>query len=190
MDSNHSSYSYTSMNNSMVDSDTVTAEESGWTTYFEDFMLAQQQDHQNNSLAHKHQHDNFNEDPHHQQLHDQPELSDAASYVEWNNMANSMNGATPKFDKKLNLIKKKNRRTRNHIRYDDSLEDTASSPVNSPKVGSPHMGFNQIIQNSLGKRGDFEDGSKDMTFQESNNGSTDLRKRGLCLVPLSVFINI
>ena len=138
MDSNHSSYSYTSMNNSMVDSDTVTSEESGWTTYcedFEDFVYAQQQDQQNNSLAHKHQHDNFNEDPHHQQLHDQPELSDAASYVEWNNMANSMNGAAPKFDKKLNPIKKTNR-TRNRIRYDDSLEDTASSPVNSPKVWS------------------------------------------------------
>nr|XP_043613815.1 vascular-related unknown protein 1-like [Erigeron canadensis] len=181
MDLNHSSYSYTnSMTKSVADTDTLTTEESGWTSYFEDFMVAQQQDHH------------------------QTELSDAGSYADWNNIANSMNGAAPRFPKKLNLIKKSSRRTRDKILYDDSLEDTASSPVNSPKVGSPQMGFNQIkvdddiMQNSLEKEGGFdghfqllkrEDQSRNITYEENNNGRTDLRKRGLCLVPLSMFVN-
>ncbi|CAI9262080.1 unnamed protein product [Lactuca saligna] len=204
MESNHSSYAYTSMNKSMDESDTATTEESGWTAYFEDFMVAQQQDHHNNhsvtehdyyhhqqqQYQHQHQHRDHQQQ---QQDHDGPLLSDVASHVEWNTIDNSMSGVAPKFTKKLNLFKKTSRRTR-EILYDDSLEDTASSPVNSPKVGSQHMGFNQIkvddiIENSLGKRGAFEDQNMERGFEEHNNGSTDLRKRGLCLVPLSMFVN-
>ncbi|KVI04144.1 hypothetical protein Ccrd_017534, partial [Cynara cardunculus var. scolymus] len=165
MDSDHSSYS--SMNKSMAESETATAEESGWTSYFEDFMAAQQKDHhQNHSFTdhyHHHQNHSFTDHYHHhhhhhhhhqqQHLDDQPVVSDAVSHVEWNYIDQSMSGAAPKFPKKLNLFKKTSRRTR-EILYDDSLEDTASSPVNSPKVGSQQMGFNQIkvddiIQNSL-----------------------------------------
>ncbi|KAJ9550164.1 hypothetical protein OSB04_014209 [Centaurea solstitialis] len=181
-----------------VESDTtITAEESGWTSYFEDFMAAQQKDHhhENNNSFIDHYHD--------QDLDDQPVLSDAVSYVERNNIIDqSMKGAAPKFSKKLNLFKKASRRTR-EILYDDSLEDTASSPVNSPKVGSQEMGFNQIkvddiVENSLKKEGGFddhlqlqrrEDQRSEMVFDQENNGNTDLRKRGLCLVPLSMFVN-
>ncbi|XP_076922659.1 vascular-related unknown protein 1-like [Bidens hawaiensis] len=169
MDSNHSSYSYASMNKSLAS----TTEESGWTAYFDDFMASQQlQDH---SFSH------------HRDQDYQPELSDAASHIEW---ANSKTGSATK---KLNLFKKTSRRTK-EILYDDSLEDTASSPVNSPKVGSQHMGFNQIkgdddiMENSLEKGGRFDDQSRSMMFGE-NNGGTDLRKRGLCLVPVSMFVN-
>ncbi|XP_024992065.1 vascular-related unknown protein 1-like [Cynara cardunculus var. scolymus] len=215
MDSDHSSYS--SMNKSMAESETATAEESGWTSYFEDFMAAQQKDHhQNHSFTdhyHHHQNHSFTDHYHHhhhhhhhhqqQHLDDQPVVSDAVSHVEWNYIDQSMSGAAPKFPKKLNLFKKTSRRTR-EILYDDSLEDTASSPVNSPKVGSQQMGFNQIkvddiIQNSLEKGGGFdghlqlqkrEDQSREMVFdQDNNNGNTDLRKRGLCLVPLSMLAN-
>ncbi|MFS8024665.1 hypothetical protein Hanom_Chr16g01466061 [Helianthus anomalus] len=190
MNSNHSSFSYTSMNKSIVETDTSSAEESGWTSYFEDFMVAQQQNH-TQSFTH-----------HHDYQHNGPELSDAASHIDWNKIASSRSGAAPKFTKKLNLFRKTSRRTKD-ILYDDSLEDTASSPVNSPKVGSQHMGFNQIkvddmMENSLGKRGGLddhlqlqkvEDQSRPMRFEEGNNGDTDLRKRGLCLVPLSMFVN-
>ncbi|KAI3795429.1 hypothetical protein L1987_38083 [Smallanthus sonchifolius] len=180
MNSNHSSYSYTSMNKSIDETYTSTTEESGWTAYFEDFMVSQQQDHHYFNQDHRRHHQ-------HEQQHDGPELSDAGSHV------NSRSGAAPKFTKKLNLFKKTSRRTR-EVLYDDSLEDTASSPVNSPKVGSQHMGFNQIkvddiMENSLIQK--IEDQSKPiMRFdQENNNGGTDLRKRGLCLVPLSMFVN-
>ncbi|XP_076881120.1 vascular-related unknown protein 1-like [Bidens hawaiensis] len=183
MDSNHSSYSYASMNKSLAQSDISTTEESGWTAYFDDFMTSQQQAHHNHSFSHHHDH--YNQDY-------QPELSDAASHIEWTSIANSKTGSAPKFTKKLNLFKKTSRRTK-EILYDDSLEDTASSPVNSPKVGSQHMGFNQIkgddiMENSLEKRGRFDDQSRPMMFEE-NNGGTDLRKRGLCLVPVSMFVN-
>ncbi|KAD4981868.1 hypothetical protein R6Q59_001567 [Mikania micrantha] len=206
MDSNHSSYSYTSMSKSMAETDISTAEESGWTAYFEDFIVSQQQqeDH-NHNHSYDHHHDHYIQDHHinhHQQQHDQPDLSDAASLVEWNSIPNSRSGGTPKFAKKLNVFKKTSRRTRD-ILYDDSLEDTASSPVNSPKVGSQHMGFNQIkvddiLNNSLEKASfdghlqlqKAEDDSSSLRFQEnSNDGVTDLRKRGLCLVPLSMFVN-
>lgn len=111
------------MNNSLAETDTTTAEESGWTAYFEDFIVTQQRDHQHNHSF----------TPHHDQQHIRPELSDAASHADWNNITNSMSVATPKFTKKLNIFKKTSKRTRG-IRYDDSLEDTASSPVNSPRV--------------------------------------------------------
>ncbi|KAK9068361.1 hypothetical protein SSX86_012474 [Deinandra increscens subsp. villosa] len=192
MDLNHSSYSYKSMNKSVAETDTLTTEESGWTAYnFEDFMVAQQQDHHNQD------HQNH----HHQQL-DRPELSDVASHVDWNSIASTgSGGATLKFPKKLNFFKKTSRRTR-EILFDDSLEDTASSPVNSPKVGSPHMGFDHIkfddiMENSSDKGGfhgglqthKIDDQSRPIRFEENNNGDTDLRKRGLCLVPLSMFVN-
>ncbi|KAK9068362.1 hypothetical protein SSX86_012475 [Deinandra increscens subsp. villosa] len=194
------------MNKSVAETDTLTTEESGWTAYFEDFMVAQQQDQQNHTNSFPHHHDHYNQDHHnhhHQQL-DGPELSDVASHVDWNSIANTRSGgATLKFPKKLNFFKKTSRRTR-EILFDDSLEDTASSPVNSPKVGSPHMGFDHIkfddtLENSLQDKGGFHGGlqpqklddqiSRPTRFEENNNGDTDLRKRGLCLVPLSMLVN-
>ncbi|TMW80766.1 hypothetical protein EJD97_015433 [Solanum chilense] len=79
---------------------------------------------------------------------------------------------------------------------DDDLEDTASSPVNSPKVSY----MNELCTNSQkGKssasifegRGNNISGQQMMTSGLNNstkeNDSTQLKKKGLCLVPISMF---
>ncbi|KAK9750366.1 hypothetical protein RND81_02G191300 [Saponaria officinalis] len=65
-------------------------------------------------------------------------VSDAGSNPEWKQKL--LNGL-PKFSKKLNF---KMKRTQ-EISEDDSLEDTASSPVNSPKIT---MNFKSMTLNS------------------------------------------
>lgn len=98
-------------------------EESGWTSYFEDFLSNQriQQTPSSSSPSYNYKGTTL--------------VSDAASYVHQkiSNQASkvsSMN-SLPKFSKKLNFS---NKTRAKEIYYDDSLEDTASSPVNSPKV--------------------------------------------------------
>ncbi|XP_038902043.1 vascular-related unknown protein 1-like [Benincasa hispida] len=81
-----------------------------------------------------------------------------------------------------------------HFFVDASLEDTASSPDNSPKVGhlGPFDGNNYRRKSSLGNgkkyRGDHER-NLEMSFKRKATEYTDLKKRGLCLVPLSMFTN-
>ena len=110
-------------------------EESGWTTYFQDL-----------SYNNNYNGDNINE-------HDEDSLiscssslvSDAASYAAWKislqkdhhhhhrlPVGPSIAGRSPlKTPKKLSFKKTRTK----EISSDDSLEDTASSPANSPKVG-------------------------------------------------------
>ncbi|XP_059661059.1 vascular-related unknown protein 1 [Cornus florida] len=172
-------------------------EESGWTTYFEDF-LSNQREHNNNnnySCTNNSERTTFGT----------PSLvSDAASCVAWKAAShiNHVDGS-PKFPHKLCFKKKRTK----EISYDDSLEDTASSPVNSPKVSSlKQMDINpkrrdDNIERSLGKGGgcdhyselqtddDDDDQRNEMNFDGKNNDCTDLKKKGLCLVPLSMLVN-
>ncbi|XP_015166443.1 putative uncharacterized protein DDB_G0272516 [Solanum tuberosum] len=79
---------------------------------------------------------------------------------------------------------------------DDDLEDTASSPVNSPKVSY----MNELcFKSQKGKssasifegKGNSISGQQMMTSGLNNstkeNDSTQLKKKGLCLVPISMF---
>lgn len=87
---------------------TNSPEESGWTAYFEDFSS-----YEGHSLS------NSN-------LYTSSMVSDAASSAAWKNS----NTNDLKIPKRLSF-----KRTRTKIiSFDDSLEDTASSPVSSPKV--------------------------------------------------------
>ncbi|CAK9169467.1 unnamed protein product [Ilex paraguariensis] len=164
-------------------------EESGWTAYFEDF-IANQREHSSNSET----------------FINPSFVSDAASYVPWNVISNnnqelacpSMVASPPKNPKKLNFKKTRSK----EIFYDDSLEDTASSPVNSPKVDSlKQMDMNQggtcdNIESAMGKVGGYGDYSElqaderdVMNFEGKSNDSMDLKKSGLCLVPWSMLVN-
>ncbi|KAF5181472.1 Serine/threonine-protein kinase/endoribonuclease IRE1 [Thalictrum thalictroides] len=98
----------------------------------------------------------------------------------------------------------KKRRTRDVVAFDDALEDTASSPVNSPKVSD--LKRQQVYVNPRKKDGninssqgttsvhcsDFQN-DKDLNGLGSSfvreNEYTQLKKRGLCLVPLSMLVN-
>lgn len=91
-------------------------EESGWTAYFEDFS-----------------NDNINREEYsYCSSFGSPSLvSDAASCAAWKlSNKHRVDVATSKMPKKLKFKKPRARQ----ICDDDSLEDTASSPVNSPKV--------------------------------------------------------
>ncbi|KAI3688547.1 hypothetical protein L2E82_46191 [Cichorium intybus] len=75
------------------------------------------------------------------------------------------------------------------VMIDDSLEDTASSPVCSPKVAY----FDQVkIKNKHNKVLDIYE-EKVGFVEEGNkrkiNSNMELKKRGLCLVPLSSLAN-
>ncbi|MBA0563319.1 hypothetical protein Goshw_017299 [Gossypium schwendimanii] len=155
-------------------------EESGWTAYFEDFS--------NNN--------------HHQQQQDSYSysfdcgsslISDAATA--WKSPHN-IDHHHHVFPKKLRF---KKTRTKEIYEEDDSLEDTASSPVNSPKVSdelkpndmNPRKREDQA-HSSLGKETatdiQIEEENK-LKFRYGKNDCTELNKRGLCLVPFSMLAN-
>ncbi|XP_047951809.1 vascular-related unknown protein 1-like [Salvia hispanica] len=156
-----------SMNSSIDDKN---IEESGWTKYLEDFSC-------NNASF----------------ISSSSMVSDAA----WNGSDTI---------KRLNL-KKLNRSTTRRkytYEYDDDLEDTASSPVHSPKVS--RMKQAEVNQRKMDATCDYvgqQSSSKnflkhDREERNTNNSVIDnktsdqymeLRKRGLCLVPMSALIN-
>ncbi|GAV76810.1 hypothetical protein CFOL_v3_20283 [Cephalotus follicularis] len=178
----------------------VSPEESGWTAYFEDFS------------------NNYNreEDSLCSSFIDSPSLvSDAGSASAWkishnkNVPACTSIGCSPKIPRKL-IFKKT--RSNKKLSLDDSLEDTASSPVNSPKVSEleqldlyqkkPEAHITNTVVNLdfivIGKEPISDDYKH---LQADNNRSkvdfdygksdpcANLRSRGLCLVPLSMLVN-
>ncbi|KGN63264.1 vascular-related unknown protein 1 [Cucumis sativus] len=81
-----------------------------------------------------------------------------------------------------------------HLFVDTSLEDTASSPDNSPKVGDhlgPFDGNHYRRKSSLGNGEKYRDHERrlEISFKRKASEYTDLKKRGLCLVPLSMLTN-
>ncbi|KAK4727429.1 hypothetical protein R3W88_032346 [Solanum pinnatisectum] len=155
-------------------------EESGWTTYLEDFSLM-------NNQRENYDNDDDNFSPNNYSL-----LSDAASNIApWNNNIycninyNKLIMNDEYSPKKLNLKKL----PRNKKINDPDLEDTASSPVNSPKVSKMEINYRRT-KNSTGNFMGNEGSSRQ--FQEVHKverGYTDLKKKGLSLVPLSMLVN-
>ncbi|XP_030546345.1 vascular-related unknown protein 1-like [Rhodamnia argentea] len=163
------------------------SEESGWTTYLEDFSR-NSADGGDNSFC--------------STFRTLPMVSDAASCAIHGNAV-----AEPNPPRRLSTIKRT--RTR-EITDEDPLEDTATSPVNSPKINhlkrmemmGTRMTDDPPLHHALGNGGASEScmGLKVRESSESEKtmcGGDDwqkyecssLRKRGLCLVPLSIFMN-
>ncbi|KAF5746057.1 hypothetical protein HS088_TW06G00222 [Tripterygium wilfordii] len=156
-------------------------EESGWTAYFED-------------LSDDHQHSNFSSS---NSLGSSSMVSDASSRpallksCKEHGVDNVPYSSMPK---KLNF-KKSRAKEISHV----DLEDTASSPVNSPKVSdprpadsmNPRKADDHNMCSSLGKGGTSEEfsGLQEGTTCETNNGYKNLKKKGLCLVPMSFLFN-
>ncbi|XVE74491.1 hypothetical protein DITRI_Ditri12bG0020900 [Diplodiscus trichospermus] len=175
------------------------AEESGWTAYFEDLSS--------------------NNDHHHRQKSyssgfscSSSLISDAATTaaawkISHNNhhvfaCSSSCAALSSKIPKKLKL---KETRTKEICTEDDSLEDTASSPVSNPKVSdwkpTDHMNPRKRedqVRCSLGKDTASEIYSEIQIEEENKmkfdhdqmkNDCTELKKRGMRLVPLSMLVN-
>ncbi|KAL1362796.1 hypothetical protein HN51_011012 [Arachis hypogaea] len=174
-------------------------EESGWTSYFEDFSSRSIEEEENNNKS------SYCDGG-------SSLLSDAASSAAaaWNNKFShhhhhdySVVDAAPK-----KLCFKKAIKRAKQISHDDPLEDTASSPVNSPKVrdlNSTEIISSKIIDGSTCMEKEFKSSSEHNSelqrYDDNNNEevnlngnksiecTTDLKKRGLCVVPFSMLVN-
>ncbi|XVF43398.1 hypothetical protein PTKIN_Ptkin02bG0036900 [Pterospermum kingtungense] len=168
-------------------------EESGWTAYFEDLSDNNNIDCSSFSCSSS-------------LISDAATTGAAAWKISHNNSnqvlaCSSTCAPSSKTPRKLKFRKTRTK----EICEDDSLEDTASSPVNSPKVSelksndmNPRKREDQV-HNSLGKETASENHYSEIQIGEENkvnfdhgiwkNDCTELKKRGLCLVPLSMFVN-
>ncbi|XP_062170233.1 vascular-related unknown protein 4-like [Alnus glutinosa] len=144
-------------------------EESGWTVYFEDFLV----NNNNNEEEHSYCSSRFKSSS---------LVSDAASFAGKKSL--------DKISSKRLSFKK--RKTIGAL-VDDALEDTASSPVSSPKVCNLNIAkrnYNtEICQEKGSASGQIEGRSTEMGFIGRDSDCTELKKRGLCLVPFSMLMN-
>ncbi|KAG2397313.1 hypothetical protein LR48_Vigan08g118400 [Vigna angularis] len=158
--------------------------ESGWTSYFEDFSEGIEPSYCSS-------------------LDGSSLLSDAASSAAWkfshhnhhhHHLLSSPSFKAPNPPKKLTFKKARAKQ----ISEDDPLEDTASSPVNSPKVrdlNPAEMSSRKDDDDELGKglksSEHYSDKKRDdkLKYNGKNGDCTELKKRGLCLVPLSLLVN-
>ncbi|GAB4825149.1 hypothetical protein Ancab_008024 [Ancistrocladus abbreviatus] len=176
------------------------SEESGWTEYLEDFEAY------NGNPPPKQQkwrQDGGEEYSNCSSFVGASLVSDAGSGPEWKHR-NGLNTVSMSMPRKLKFINKRIDRESNAA-FDDSLEDTASSPVNSPKMA---LSFKRMDVNS-GKADDCLDATnfpgkgdcQDQDMKKNEQGCdmdadgrkkdelTELKKKGLCLVPVSMLIN-
>uniref|UniRef100_A0A6N2MPL6 Uncharacterized protein n=1 Tax=Salix viminalis TaxID=40686 RepID=A0A6N2MPL6_SALVM len=170
-------------------------EESGWTKYFEDFLARNnnREDHDvNDHVSFSFDHDHGSSSM----------VSDAASLAVKKSSGDHLGEKVvglPVDNRsfKYNLSFKK-RRSRGAL-LDDSLEDTASSPVHSPKVNDGMM-ISQYRtstkqKDKMGVSQDRRSASShidmrsDLGFILRGSDDTELKNRGLCLVPLSMVVN-
>lgn len=114
--------------------DNCSAEESGWTAYFQDFSNNINNDNKNNNNVDDDEDDNIIEESFCTNISSSL-VSDAASYAAWK-LSPTRRKNSPQYHHHETPKKLSFKKTRaKEISQDDSLEDTASSPVNSPKVG-------------------------------------------------------
>ncbi|XP_038686754.1 vascular-related unknown protein 4-like isoform X2 [Tripterygium wilfordii] len=141
-------------------SDLESQEESGWTMYFEDFF--------NNKNNNEESSFSFEDHDHCCTESSSLVLSDAASSVTKRFACNDLQDVVgmPIMEKRSfsRSLSFKKRKIDEGGLVDDALEDTASSPANSPK-------------------------EKGSNSRNSDVSCTELKKRGLCLVPLSMVLN-
>ncbi|XVF34057.1 hypothetical protein REPUB_Repub18cG0024000 [Reevesia pubescens] len=162
-------------------------EESSWTMYFEDFSNNNNIDDMNDENS------SFLSDINYQTA---SLVSDAACSAARKHVF----GACSLDHKSCNRLSFKKRKTKESAGLvDDDLEDTASSPANSPKVCNlvSHFGKNlkqkdvmDISQEIKGSAsGQIDERIDELGFiGRSENDDTELKKRGLCLVPVSMVV--
>uniref|UniRef100_A0A7N0TTX0 Uncharacterized protein n=1 Tax=Kalanchoe fedtschenkoi TaxID=63787 RepID=A0A7N0TTX0_KALFE len=177
-------------------------EESGWTAYFDDYFSNKTpyppaSDHMDGTYDDEEEGCHGGSGSMLCSLQSPSMVSDAASFAAWKSQYKNSDGrsaaraetlaACSSFDGTQMVIHKKLRfkTTNRHKRfgdyYDDSLEDTASSPVNSPKAKGDYAYDHQQAR----------DGLKQQVEEVKVYGDAyrSLKEKGLCLVPYSVLIN-
>ncbi|GLU23580.1 hypothetical protein SLE2022_395730 [Rubroshorea leprosula] len=178
------------------DGSSHSAEESGWTMYFDDFFA-------NNINCHVDEGGRHGE---HSCLSSyincdsSSMLSDAASSVAAGKFAvasgnENLIGENPRLGKTCKRLAFRKRKTKGAF-VDDDLEDTASSPANSPKVFDQPKNFNKdakqnntmnISHDKASSSGHTEERNK-VDYNERDNDD-EIKKKGLCQFPLSMIVN-
>ncbi|KAH0469883.1 hypothetical protein IEQ34_001441 [Dendrobium chrysotoxum] len=168
--------------NFSINSSSSSSLESGWTVYFEEFLASQKEEQKEQKTSSM--------------------VSDAAS--------NFPGKVTVKSEPSVSCkrISLKKRKAKGVSFFDDDpLEDTASSPANSPTVS----GMGDYLDVNKGKKDDIRSISEGEGHEKVNDcencaelkrevfdglgiadGSrelTELKKKGLCLVPLSMLVD-
>ncbi|KAL5196639.1 hypothetical protein ABZP36_000151 [Zizania latifolia] len=177
-------------------------EESSWTDYFVDFIMSEEEK-KRRDASHCTTYDGdedygdcSDQEVEEEEVQEDSMISDAASCAP---------AALPDRYKELKKLKKVFKARLDH---DDSLEDTASSPVNSPKVSalsqlqlSPKRNCNTRdltkevgIGDDHGREGmEYADAMEGVRFvdqsQKSVTPSAELKDNGLCLFPLSMLLH-
>ncbi|XP_059664624.1 vascular-related unknown protein 1-like isoform X1 [Cornus florida] len=161
--------SMTSMNKALVSEAAVDSheeEESSWTYYFQDFLGNNHNINEDNNTA------SFSS----RSADQNPSLvSDAASNLLLSKKYFPNNDQVVGFSKSKKLSF--NKRKAKGALFDAALEDTASSPLNSPKEKCSNSGKTDEERSEMG----FGAG-RDSDY-------TNLKKKGLRLVPVSMFDN-
>ncbi|KAK2350962.1 protein disulfide-isomerase 5-4 [Trifolium repens] len=157
------------------------SDESSWTKYFEDLF---NNDHNNNIDDYNDQKYSVNSFSAFDDAFSSLVSDDAANPLPYGkNLAENSQGGV-EYIKRLSFKKRKKIIT---SLVDDDLEDTASSPINSPKIfkakEKEDIHFYQEKGHTLGEK----DERKEVGFSISDH--TELNKKGLCLVPMSMVMN-
>ncbi|GLT72100.1 hypothetical protein SLA2020_440600 [Shorea laevis] len=173
------------------------AEESGWTMYFDDFFA-------NNINCH------VDEDGRHGERSclssdincaSSSMLSDAASSVAAGKSTGAsghenLTGESPRLGKTRKRLTFRKGKTKGAF-VDDDLEDTASSPASSPKVFDQLKNFNKDAKQNntmnashdkAGSSGHIEE-RNEVDYNERDNDDNEIKKKDLCQLPLSMVVN-
>ncbi|KAJ8754679.1 hypothetical protein K2173_010770 [Erythroxylum novogranatense] len=159
------------------------SEESSWTMYLEDFFANHNQDNHDSSI--------FDEETF-------PEVSDAASLVGKKSLESKPAiGLLSTNQKSYNSRLSFKKRQTKEAMVDDALEDTASSPANSPMVYDVNVQFQKNTRQkvevctSQGKSSALYKGREtgNLGFLGCENDTIELKQSGLCFVPVSMVVN-
>lgn len=171
-------------------------EESGWTMYFDDFLQTNKKNEKMITTTTTTSFFSSSSDL---------MVSDAASSVAKNEKekaaaatATANEGGFLPLLRNCKRLSFKKRKTKGALMVDDALEDTASSPVNSPKVSQMYkmemrpkeQKDNIGIYEKKGNVSSQANERNEVGFVGRESGpNTELKKRGLCLVPMSMLVN-
>ncbi|XP_020594006.1 uncharacterized protein LOC110034087 [Phalaenopsis equestris] len=165
--------------------------ESGWTSYFEDFKVSEKRKASEAASCSSCS----------SSLHEAGSsmVSDAASCTAWktHHITGEIAGEPLPPPERLGNLSLKRKMGRG-VLGDDSLEDTASSPVNSPKVGEFKVlemktrkkeESKEKMSGSGDCKGHASEGIKEANYTGIVDQCSEIRKQGLCLVPISMLAN-
>ncbi|XP_050370767.1 vascular-related unknown protein 4-like [Argentina anserina] len=177
--------------NSMMEkarSSSESPEESSWTMYLDENFLTNSHDDRQHSSSFS---SGF----------ETSIVSDAASIIS-KNVRNIPNEAVLGFSYRSSPSSIIKRKAKKALLHDDALEDTATSPANSPKVWrirhladmKQHLQRDNrdIVSKENGSTSGNVDGTSPTTELDFNGRESDcagLKKKGLCLVPFSMVAN-